>query len=136
MIKQRIFLLIVAALFISIPCFAQVKNRDLDKIVNESIHSIIKMYEDSVKRVTIKPVDNNKYYFLRDNLYWEFVLSDENAALNCTSVFLLYRIPFEELKKEALCISYSFLEVNKDTIEIRLVLKNMKARKDKNQNAV
>ena len=129
MIKQKIFLLIVIILFIFIPCSAQGIKNDLDKIVNESIHSMIKMHEDSVKENAIKKAGNNKYYFLTDNLYWEFTLSKKNSELGCESVYYKYRIPFKELKKGVLCISYSFLEVNKDTIEIRLVMGNMKAKK-------
>ena len=87
------------------------------------------MYEDSVKENAIKKAGNNKYYFPRENLYWNFTLSEKNLELGCESVYYKYRIPFKELKKGALCIYYSFLAINKDTIEIRLVMENMRAKK-------
>ena len=128
MTKQRIYLLIIALLFIFIPCIAQNQKNDMGKIINESVQGMIKTYEDSIKKVTIKQTGYNKYYLLKDNLYWKFVLSEENAELNCKAIYAI-EIPFKELKKGAICIFYSFLAVNQDTIEMRLVMKNMKAAK-------
>ena len=128
MIKQRIYLSIIVLSFIFIPCFAQNQKNDMDRIINESVLCIIKTYEDSIKKGTIKQVGNNKYYLLKDNIFLSLVLSEENTELNCKAIYA-NEIPFKEFKKGALCISCNFLVVTMDTIEIRFVMNNTKAKK-------
>ena len=135
MTKQRVYLLITL-LFVLIPCVAQGKKNELNKIVSESIKSVVKMHEDSVKKNIIRWVAGyNKYYILSDNLPIDYMLSDEYKNLGNKVVFFA-SVPFRKLKKGAICISCNSIALRNDTIEVRIAKKNLKATKElKNLNA-
>lgn len=122
-------LLIVFFLFTSIPFYGQSKydKNDLNDMINNSMIKVIDIHKGFVKDGIMKQEIFDKHYLLKDNLPLNFSISDSIKQLNLRIAYL-GEISSKELKKGISCFSFSFLNLDSDTIKIHIITKNMKVK--------